>query len=71
MASNKRKPTIDELKGLPPDPNTKSGIPNYVIESIARTILPDIIAFYESEEGRKEYDAWKREQERMKQRDKE
>ena len=71
MASNKRKPTIYELKGLPPDPNTKSGIPNYVIESIARTILPDIIAFYESEEGRKEYDAWKREQERMKQRDKE
>ena len=51
MASNKSKPTIDELKGLPPDPNTKSGIPNYVIESIARTILPDIIAFYESEEG--------------------
>ena len=51
MASNKSKATIDKLKGLPPDPNTKSGIPNYVIESIARTILPDIIAFYESEEG--------------------
>lgn len=71
MASNKSKPTIDKLKGLPPDPNTKSGIPNYVIESIARTVLPDIIAFYESEEGRKEYDAWKREQDRIKQRDKE
>ena len=71
MAANKRKPIIDELKGLPPDPNTKSGIPNCVIESIARTVLPDIIAFYESKEGREEYEAWKREQEHMKQRDEE
>ena len=59
MAANKRKPTIDELKGLPPDPNTKSGIPDHVAESIARTIMPDIIAFYESEEGRKEFEEWK------------
>ena len=61
MAANKRKPTIDELKGLPPDPNTKSGIPNCVIESIARTVLPDMIAFYESEEGKREYEKWKTE----------
>ena len=71
MAAEKRKPTLDELKGLPPDPNTKSGIPDHVAESIARMILPDIIAFYESDEGRKEYEAWKREQEREKQRDEE
>lgn len=51
--------------------NMNKVIPNYVIESIARTVLPDIIAFYESEEGRKEYDAWKREQDRINQRDKE
>lgn len=34
-------------------------IPQYQIEAIARCILPDILAFYESEEGQKEFDKWK------------
>lgn len=67
MAAKKRIPTLDELKGLPPDPTTKSGIPDHVAESFARILLPDIIAFYESEEGRKEYEEWKQEQGRKKQ----
>ena len=37
-------------------------IPDHIRMEIARCILPDIIAFYESEEGRKEFEAWKAEQ---------
>ena len=41
--------------------NTK--IPQHKIEAIARCIMPDILAFYESEEGQKEFAEWKRQQE--------
>jgi len=41
--------------------NTK--IPQYKIEAIARCIMPDIFAFYESEEGQQEFAEWKRQQE--------
>lgn len=37
-------------------------IPDYVIEDLARTFLPDIIAFYESEEGKRLYAEWLAEQ---------
>lgn len=36
-----------------------SGIPQHEIEYIAQCILPDIIAFYESEEGQREFQEWK------------
>ena len=36
-----------------------SGIPQHEIENIARILLPDILAFYESEEGQREFAAWK------------
>ena len=32
-----------------------SAIPQHQIEAIARCILPDILAFYESEEGQREF----------------
>ena len=32
----------------------KIKIPQYEIEALARCFLPDILAFYESEEGQKE-----------------
>ena len=35
-------------------------IPDHIRMEIARCLLPDIIAFYESEEGRKEFEEWKR-----------
>ena len=38
-------------------------IPKHELEAIARCFLPDIIAFFESEEGRKEFEEWKRQQE--------
>ena len=34
-------------------------IPQHQIEAIARCILPDILAFYESDEGQKEFNKWK------------
>ena len=35
-----------------------SGIPQHEIEHIARCILPDILAYYESEEGQREFREW-------------
>ena len=40
----------------------RSDIPQHAIESIARSILPDILAFYESEEGQREFAEWKQKQ---------
>ena len=37
-----------------------SGIPQHEVEKIASCILPDILAFYESEEGQREFAEWKR-----------
>jgi len=36
-----------------------SGIPQHEIETIARILLPDILAYYESEEGQREFAEWK------------
>ena len=33
-------------------------IPQYQIEAIARCILPDILAFYKSEEGQRKFAEW-------------
>ncbi len=38
-------------------------IPQYKIETIARCILPDILSFYESEEGQREFAEWKAQRE--------
>ena len=35
-----------------------SGIPQHEIENIARILLPDILAYYESEEGQREFAEW-------------
>ena len=34
-------------------------IPQHQIEAIARCIMPDILAFYESAEGQREFAEWK------------
>ena len=39
-----------------------SGIPQHEIENIARILLPDILAFYESEDGQREFAEWKAQQ---------
>ena len=38
--------------------------PDYVIETVARCLLPDIQAFFESEEGQREFAEWKAQQEK-------
>ena len=40
-----------------------TNIPQHQIEAIARCIFPDILAFYESEEGQREFAAWKAQRE--------
>ena len=40
-----------------------SDIPQHQIEAIARCIMPDILAFYESEEGQQEFSEWKKQRE--------
>ncbi len=41
----------------------RTDIPQYQIEAIARCIMPDILAFYESEEGQREFAEWKEQRE--------
>ena len=43
-----------------------SKIPDYVIQEMARCLLPDLIAFYESEEGKAAFNQWKAEQDAKK-----
>ena len=33
-------------------------IPREALESFVRAIMPDMIAFFQSEEGRREYEEW-------------
>ena len=48
-------------------PINNTNIPQDQIEAIARCILADILAFYESEEGRREFSEWKKQREMEKQ----
>ena len=44
-------------------PINNTDIPQHKIEAIARCIMPDILAFYESEEGQREFAEWKKQRE--------
>ena len=35
-------------------------IPQHEIDSLARCLLPDLIAFFESKEGQREFEQWKK-----------
>ena len=43
-------------------PVNNTPYPDYVIETVARCLWPDIQAFYQSEEGQREFEEWKEEQ---------
>lgn len=45
---------------------SKWNIPKHELESLARCFLPDIQAFFESEEGRKEYEEWQKSKSNLK-----
>ncbi len=44
--------------------NRQTDIPYHVIESLARCLLPDIQAYFESEDGKREFAEWQRRQEK-------
>ena len=39
-----------------------AGIPYHEVEALARVLLPEIQAFFESEDGQREYAEWKAKQ---------
>ena len=43
-----------------------TGIPSHEVEALARVLLPEIQAFFESEEGQREFAEWKAQQEQNK-----
>lgn len=43
-----------------------TGIPRHEIEALARVLLPEIQKFFESVEGKQEFEKWKQGQERLK-----
>lgn len=43
-----------------------TGIPLHEVEALARVLLPEIQAFFESEEGQREFAEWKAQQEKDK-----
>ena len=53
---------MEGLFGPKEKANYNTTIPQHQIEAIARCILPDILAFYESEEGQREFTKWQERQ---------
>ena len=51
-------------KKKPNDHGTE--IPSHEVEALARVLLPEIRAFFESEEGQREFAEWKAQQEQDK-----
>ena len=51
-----------EIMSIIRDNTAESRIPDEVIRDIARALLPDIIAFFESEKDQAEFAEWKAEQ---------
>ena len=47
-----------------------TGIPKHEIEALARCLLPEIQKFFESEEGKREFEEWKAQRTAEKERDK-
>ena len=40
----------------------KTGYPDFVIDSLARALLPAIQKYFETKKGREEFEKWKQEQ---------
>ena len=51
------------------DKRGELGIPKDKVEAIAEMILPDIIAFFQTDEGKKVFEEWKKEQEEKQKRE--
>lgn len=44
----------------------KTEIPKHELQALARAFADDIVAFFESEEGKREYEEWLRQKEKNK-----
>ena len=52
------------IEELLKDTHGECDIPDDLIKEIARCLVPDIIAFFETEEAKREFEEWKAEQEK-------
>ena len=57
---------VKRIEDLLLNSNGACDIPDEIIKEIARCLVPDIIAFFETEEAKREFEAWKLEQEKKK-----
>ena len=55
---------VKRIEDLLRDNRGECDIPDDLIKEIARCLVPDIIAFFETEEAKYEFEAWKAEQEK-------
>lgn len=53
---------VKRIEELLKDKRGECYIPDDLIKEIARCLVPDIIAFFETEEGKREFEEWKLEQ---------
>ena len=53
-----------ELKYTFRDRSAECYVPKYVLKAIVDDMLPDIRAFFESEEGKREFEEWKAQREK-------
>ena len=55
---------VKRIEDLLRDNRGECDIPDDLIKEIARCLVPDIIAFFETEEAKREFEEWKAEQEK-------
>ena len=57
---------VKRIEDLLRDNRGECDIPDDLIKEIARCLAPNIVAFFETEEAKREFEAWKLEQEKKK-----
>ena len=55
---------VKRIEDLLRDNSGECDIPDDLIKEIARCLVPDIIAFFETEEAKREFEKWKAEQDK-------
>lgn len=58
--------TLEYIRALLHDKHGTWQLPPSVIQEVARCLLPDVVAYCESEEGKAEFAKWKAEQDAKK-----
>jgi len=60
--------TLEYIRALLHDKHGTWQLPPNIIQEIARCLLPDVVAYCESEEGKAEFAKWQAEQQKSKER---